>query len=165
MTPSLWRGRRILLTGHTGFKGAWASLMLADLGAEVTAFSLALQTEPNLWQLIEGRIAIAGKIADLRDASAVAAICRSVQPEIVLHMAGQARVRDGYRDPVGTFSTNVIGSVNLRGLGRRIGETSRSGAPIPTAHRKARWRLPSEATLRSSSRRAACQSPPRAAAT
>jgi CDP-glucose 4,6-dehydratase len=113
MTPSFWRGRRILLTGHTGFKGAWASLMLADLGAEVTAFSLAPQTDPNLWQLIEGRIPVASEIADLRDAAAVAAICHSVQPELVLHMAAQAQVRDGYRDPVGTFNSNVIGSVNL----------------------------------------------------
>jgi CDP-glucose 4,6-dehydratase len=113
MTPSFWRGRRVLLTGHTGFKGAWASLMLADLGAKVTAFSLAPQTDPNLWQLIEGRIPIASEIADLRDAASVAAICHSVQPELVLHMAAQAQVRDGYRDPVGTFGSNVMGSVNL----------------------------------------------------
>jgi CDP-glucose 4,6-dehydratase len=113
MTPTFWRGRRVLLTGHTGFKGAWASLLLADLGAEVSAFSLAPHTDPNLWRSIAGRIPIASEIADLRDASAVAWICRSVQPEIVLHMAAQAQVRDGYCDPVGTFSSNVMGSVNL----------------------------------------------------
>jgi len=113
VTPSFWRGRRVLLTGHTGFKGAWASLMLADLGAKVTAFSLASETDPNLWQAIERRILVAGEIADLRDAFAVAAICRSVQPEIVLHMAAQAQVRQGFRDPVGTFSSNIMGTVNL----------------------------------------------------
>jgi CDP-glucose 4,6-dehydratase len=113
MTPSFWRGRRVLLTGHTGFKGAWASLLLADLGAEVTAFSLPPATEPNLWQSIEGRIPVVGRIADLHDASAVAEICRWVRPEIVIHMAAQSQVRDGYRDPVGTFATNVIGSMNL----------------------------------------------------
>jgi CDP-glucose 4,6-dehydratase len=113
MTPSFWRGRRVLLTGHTGFKGAWASLVLADLGAKVTAFSLAPQTDPNLWHWIEGRIPVAGEIADLRDAAAVAAICRSARPEIVLHLAAQAQVREGYRDPAGTYSSNVMGSVNL----------------------------------------------------
>jgi CDP-glucose 4,6-dehydratase len=113
MTPNFWGGRRVLLTGHTGFKGAWASLMLADFGAEVTALSLRPQTDPNLWQLIEGRIPSAGQIADLRDTSAVAAICNSARPEIVLHMAAQSLVREGYRDPVATFSSNVMGTVNL----------------------------------------------------
>lgn len=93
MTPDFWRGRRVLLTGHTGFKGAWASVLLAGFGAEVTAFSLPPQTSPNLWQLIDGRIAVAGTIADLRDRAAVTDICRSAAPEIVLHMAAQAQVR------------------------------------------------------------------------
>jgi CDP-glucose 4,6-dehydratase len=113
VTPSFWRDRRVLLTGHTGFKGAWASAMLAGLGVQVTAFSLTPQTDPSLWQMIEGRIAIFGKTADLRDPSSVAAICRAFQPEIVLHMAAQAQVRESYRDPVGTFGSNVLGTVNL----------------------------------------------------
>jgi CDP-glucose 4,6-dehydratase len=113
MTADFWRGRRVLLTGHTGFKGAWACAMLAGLGADVTAFSLPPQTDPNLWQLIEGRIAITAKIADLRDRVAVAAMCAAVQPEIVLHMAAQAQVRVGFRDPVATFSSNVLGTINL----------------------------------------------------
>lgn len=113
MTPNFWQGRRVLLTGHTGFKGAWASAMLAGLGAEVTAFSLTPQTDPSLWQMIEDRIAIVSKIADLRDQSAVAAICSSVKPDIVLHMAAQAQVRESYRDPVGTFGSNIQGTVNL----------------------------------------------------
>ena len=101
------------MTGHTGFKGAWASAILAGLGAEVTAFSLTPQTNPNLWEMIEGRGAIASRIADLCDRSSVAAICSSVQPEIVLHMAAQAQVRESYRDPVGTFNSNIQGTVNL----------------------------------------------------
>jgi CDP-glucose 4,6-dehydratase len=113
MTPDFWRGRRVLLTGHTGFKGAWASVMLAGLGAKVTAFSLAPQTDPSLWQMIEDRVAVVSRIADLRDLSSVAAICNEVEPEIVLHMAAQAQVRESYRDPVGTFSSNVLGTVNL----------------------------------------------------
>lgn len=113
MTPSFWRGRRVLLTGHTGFKGAWAGAILAGLGAEVTAFSLTPQTSPNLWQMIAGRVAIASRIADLCDQSSVVAICSSVQPEIVLHMAAQAQVRESYRDPVGTFNSNILGTVNL----------------------------------------------------
>jgi CDP-glucose 4,6-dehydratase len=113
MTPKFWRGRRVLLTGHTGFKGAWASAMLSGLGADVTAFSLAPQTDPSLWQMIESGVAIVGKIADLRDPAAVAAICGAAEPEIVLHMAAQAQVRESYRDPVGTFGSNILGTVNL----------------------------------------------------
>jgi CDP-glucose 4,6-dehydratase len=113
MNPQFWQGRRVLLTGHTGFKGAWASAMLAGLGAEVTAFSLTPQTDPNLWQMIEGRVAIDGRIADLRDGASVAAICGSLEPDIVLHMAAQAQVRESYRDPVGTFDSNILGTVNL----------------------------------------------------
>ena len=113
MTPSFWHGRRVLLTGHTGFKGAWASVMLADLGAKVTAFSLEPQTEPNLWQTIGQHVAIDSKQADLRDMSAVLEICKAADPEIVLHMAAQAQVRESYRDPVGTFASNILGTVNL----------------------------------------------------
>ncbi|OKO82015.1 CDP-glucose 4,6-dehydratase [Bradyrhizobium sp. NAS96.2] len=113
LTPSFWRGRRILLTGHTGFKGAWASVLLADLGAKVTAFSLPPQTEPNLWQTIGRHVAIDSHHADLRDVPAVTEICKTAEPEIVLHMAAQAQVRESYRDPVGTFASNIMGTVNL----------------------------------------------------
>jgi len=113
MTPDFWRGRRVLLTGHTGFKGAWTSVMLADLGAKVTAFSLEPQTDPNLWQTVGQSVALESRRADLRDMSAVAEICKAAEPEIVLHMAAQAQVRESYRDPVGTFTSNVLGTVNL----------------------------------------------------
>jgi CDP-glucose 4,6-dehydratase len=110
---SFWKDRRVLLTGHTGFKGGWAAVVLADRGAKVTGVSLAPATNPNLWPLIRNRLQIADEIADLRDAAAVSEICRSAQPEIVLHMAAQAQVRAAYHDPVGTFASNVMGSVNL----------------------------------------------------
>jgi CDP-glucose 4,6-dehydratase len=113
MNPSFWRGRRVLLTGQTGFKGAWASVMLADFGANVTAFALEPETRPNLWQIVAKDVAIESLHADLRDSSAVASICSITQPEIVLHMAAQAQVRESYRDPVGTFASNILGTVNL----------------------------------------------------
>ncbi len=71
MNPDFWRGRRVLLTGHTGFKGAWASVMLADFGAKVTAFALAPETDPNLWQIVGKDVAIESLHADLRDSAAV----------------------------------------------------------------------------------------------
>ncbi|MBR1244215.1 CDP-glucose 4,6-dehydratase [Bradyrhizobium sp. AUGA SZCCT0274] len=113
MTPDFWSGRRVLLTGHTGFKGTWASVILAGLGAKVTAFSLAPQTNPSLWQMIEGRVDVVNRVADLRDPASVIAICDAAEPEIVLHMAAQAQVLESYRDPVGTFNSNVLGTVNL----------------------------------------------------
>jgi CDP-glucose 4,6-dehydratase len=113
MNPDFWRGRRVLLTGQTGFKGAWASVMLADFGAEVTSFALAPATDPNLWQIVGKDVAIKSVHADLRDSAALENICKAAQPEIVLHMAAQAQVRESYRDPVATFTSNVLGTVNL----------------------------------------------------
>jgi CDP-glucose 4,6-dehydratase len=113
MTPGFWRGRRVLLTGHTGFKGAWASVILADLGAKVTAFALKPPNEPNLWQIVGQRLTTKSNYADLCDAPAVTRLCEAADAEIVLHMAAQAQVRESYRDPVGTFASNILGTVNL----------------------------------------------------
>jgi CDP-glucose 4,6-dehydratase len=113
MTPSFWKNRRVLLTGHTGFKGAWVAALLAGWGAKVTGAALAPETDPNLWSLIKDRVAIDEFTADLRDLGQVALVCRSAKPEIVLHMAAQAQVRSSYLDPVGTFASNVIGTANL----------------------------------------------------
>jgi CDP-glucose 4,6-dehydratase len=113
LTPSFWKGRRVLLTGHTGFKGAWAAAMLSGWGAKVTGVSLAPQTDPNLWLLIRDRVHIEEIEVDLRDTAATAAILRISQPEVVLHMAAQAQVRSSYADPVETFASNVMGTVNL----------------------------------------------------
>jgi CDP-glucose 4,6-dehydratase len=109
----LWSGRRVLLTGHTGFKGAWTAALLAELGAEVTAVALPPDGEPNLWKSFDGRVRITETICDIRDASRLAELCRAARPEIVLHMAAQAQVRRGYLDPATTYSSNVMGTLNL----------------------------------------------------
>jgi CDP-glucose 4,6-dehydratase len=106
-----WKGRKVLLTGHTGFKGTWAALWLQSLGAEVTGLALAPAATPNFWDI--AGCGINAHIGDLRDAGFVAAAVADARPEIVIHMAAQALVRDSYRDPVGTFATNILGTANL----------------------------------------------------
>lgn len=113
LNPDFWAGRRVLLTGHTGFKGAWAAAVLAGLGARVTGFALAPEGEPNLWRLFAGRLPVAGVIGDLREPAAIAEACRAAPPQIVIHMAAQALVRRGYECPVETFATNVGGTAHL----------------------------------------------------
>jgi CDP-glucose 4,6-dehydratase len=105
-----WRGRKVLLTGHTGFKGAWLTLWLRGLGADVTGYALAPASQPNLWSMLAAGRSIIG---DIRDAGRVAAAVVETAPHVVIHMAAQALVRESYRDPLGTFSTNVMGTANL----------------------------------------------------
>jgi CDP-glucose 4,6-dehydratase len=116
-TAEFWRGRRVLLTGHTGFKGAWMSLWLDRLGAEVTGYALSPAGEPNLWSIV-GSTAHAGGmtrsvIADIRDARSLGEAVSRADPQIVIHMAAQALVRESYRDPLGTYATNVMGTAAL----------------------------------------------------
>jgi len=108
-----WRGRRVLLTGHTGFKGAWAALWLRRAGAEVHGFALPPEGEPSLWRALGGDVVAGETIGDLRDADAVRRAVAAAQPELVLHMAAQPLVRRGYRDPAGTFAANILGTVHL----------------------------------------------------
>jgi CDP-glucose 4,6-dehydratase len=110
----------VLLTGHTGFKGAWMATLLAELGADVTAIALPPEGEPNLWKTLEGRVRVTETHCDLRDADRLGEACRAAQPEIVLHAAAQALVRRGYLDPPATYSTNVMGTVNLLEAVRRL---------------------------------------------
>lgn len=113
MTPdrSFWSGKRVLLTGHTGFKGTWATLWLERLGAEVTGLGLSPDTSPALWLLANkpGR----GRLGDVRDRAAVHAAFAESRPEIVIHMAAQALVQRSYADPASTFATNVMGLVHV----------------------------------------------------
>lgn len=113
MAGSFWKGKRVLLTGHTGFKGSWLTLWLKELGAEVHGLSLDPPTGPSLHVLLNGETGDTGAILDIRDRAAVLRRVTEVKPDIVLHLAAQALVRAGYRDPVGTYDTNVTGTANL----------------------------------------------------
>ena len=111
-----WHGRRVLLTGHTGFKGAWLSVWLAGLGAEVTGYALAPAGEPNLWGILAAADAVRSRrsiIADIRDVRRLGEAVAQADPQIVIHMAAQALVRESYRDPLGTYATNVVGTAAL----------------------------------------------------
>lgn len=110
---TFWSGKRVLLTGHTGFKGSWAALWLSRLGAEVTGFSLAPDTEPNLFTLASVDGCLRSRFGDLRDRAAANEAVRDVNPQIVIHMAAQPLVRRSYTDPVETFAANVMGTVHL----------------------------------------------------
>lgn len=113
-TPGFWRGKRVLLTGHTGFKGSWLALWLARMGAEVTGLALAPATQPNLFTLARVADGLhASHQCDVRDAQAVAAHVQATRPQIVLHLAAQALVRAGYADPLGTHATNIMGTAHV----------------------------------------------------
>ena len=110
MKTSFWRGRRVFLTGHTGFKGAWLSLWLADLGAEVTGYALDPLTDPNLFSLANVGTCISDRRGDIRDRENLATAIFNAQPEIVFHLAAQPLVRESYRSPIETFETNILGT-------------------------------------------------------
>lgn len=110
---SFYKGKKTLLTGHTGFKGSWMSVMLANAGAEVIGYSSCSKTEVRLFDLCEIRKQIVHIKGDVRDLGHLLDVFETYQPEIVIHMAAQPIVRDSYKDPVGTYSVNVMGSVNV----------------------------------------------------
>jgi CDP-glucose 4,6-dehydratase len=116
-----WRDRRVLLTGHTGFKGAWLSLWLQSLGARVTGFSCDVPTRPSLHELARAGEGIEGIEGDVRDGEAVAAAVARASPEIVIHMAAQSLVRRSFDAPRETYETNVMGTVNVLDAVRRHG--------------------------------------------
>ena len=113
MDLSFYCGKRVLVTGHTGFKGTWLCKILVNAGAVVTGYSLEPPTEPNLFDIsgLEGKMR--SIIADIRDFEKLKAVFAEAQPEIVLHLAAQPIVRESYRDPRYTYETNVMGTVNL----------------------------------------------------
>ncbi len=113
MKTDFWKGRKVFLTGHTGFKGAWLSLWLHRLGAEVTGYALEPPTNPSLYDLCRIDALTRSTISDIRDGGKLSGSMSASRPEIVIHMAAQPLVRESYRDPVETYSTNVMGTVNL----------------------------------------------------
>ena len=122
--PAFWRGRRVLLTGHTGFKGSWLALWLLELGAEVVGVALDPPTNPALFdQLNLGDTPLVDHRCDLRDGERLAELVWSHRPQVVLHLAAQALVREGYRSPIDTWSTNVLGTLQLLEALRGVDDT------------------------------------------
>lgn len=108
-----WKGKKVFITGHTGFKGSWLCLWLHSLGAEVTGYALNPPTEPSLFELCATDRLVKSVIADVRDVESLGKAMTSANPEIVIHMAAQPLVRDSYKAPGETYSVNVMGTVNL----------------------------------------------------
>src|SRR5258705_6789076 len=113
LNRGFWRDRRVLVTGHSGFKGGWLSLWLQALGAKVAGFALPPATKPSLFDVCRVAEGMDSRFADLRDPQQVLAAVRAADPEIVLHLAAQPLVRQSYVDPVDTYLTNVMGTVHV----------------------------------------------------
>jgi CDP-glucose 4,6-dehydratase len=121
LTADFWAGKRVLVTGHTGFKGSWLTLWLARLGANVTGLSLPPPTTPSLFALADVATVCTSHLCDVRNAEGVNQIFAATRPEIVLHLAAQPLVRESYREPAATFATNVLGTVHVLDAIRQIG--------------------------------------------
>ncbi len=120
-----WRDRRVLLTGHTGFKGSWMALWLQSLGAVVTGFASDVPTEPSLYELARVGDSMHSIVGDVRDPDAIAVAVAEAQPEVVIHMAAQSLVRRSFVEPRETYATNVMGTVNVLDAVRLHGEQVR----------------------------------------
>jgi CDP-glucose 4,6-dehydratase len=113
MNPSFWKEKRVMLTGHTGFKGSWLTLWLHSMGAKVFGYSLPPPTNPSLFEIAQVAKGITSVFEDVRDFSKLQTVFTKYQPEIVFHMAAQPLVRQSYQNPLETYSTNVMGTVHL----------------------------------------------------
>ncbi|HIQ38032.1 MAG TPA: CDP-glucose 4,6-dehydratase [Desulfocapsa sulfexigens] len=113
LTTSFWANKRVLITGHSGFKGSWLALWLSKLGAQVTGISLPPETKPNLFSLTRLNDLIDSRYIDIRDVEQLAKVVEATSPDIVFHLAAQALVRASYHHPLNTFSTNIMGTANL----------------------------------------------------
>ena len=119
---SFWKGRSVLLTGHTGFKGSWLSLWLSALNANVTGYALDPPTEPSLFEQARVSSAMRSIRADIRDFQQLKAVIAECRPDVIIHLAAQSVVRRGYEDPIETYSSNVLGTVNLLEALRHTGQ-------------------------------------------
>jgi CDP-glucose 4,6-dehydratase len=119
--PAFWQGKRVLLTGHTGFKGSWLSLWLQSLGTVVRGISLEPPTSPALFDVAQVAQGMDHQIADIRDFEAIKALFDGFKPEIVIHMAAQPLVRLSYQQPIETYATNVMGTVHVLEAARQAG--------------------------------------------
>jgi len=113
INKEFWRGKRVFITGHTGFKGSWLSLLLSSLGAHVTGYALTPPTQPSLFGLCSIDQLVNSVIDDVRDSDKLMLTMKEVQPEIVIHLAAQPLVRESYINPVDTYAINVMGTVNV----------------------------------------------------
>ena len=130
--PLFWKGKKVFLTGHTGFKGSWLSLWLGSMGAEVTGYALAPNTTPNLFDVlnVKGQIKTS-HIADIRDLEVLKSVVLEANPDILIHMAAQPLVRYSYESPVETYAVNVMGTVNVLEAARQI-ESLRATVVVTT---------------------------------
>ena len=110
---NFWKNKRVLITGHTGFKGSWLSLWLNKLGADITGLSLSPMGDKNLYSLLKLNKKVNSNYVDIRDFNAVNSLIKKTKPEIIFHLAAQPLVRASYKNPIETYSTNVMGSVNV----------------------------------------------------
>lgn len=131
MNAEFWAGKKVLLTGHTGFKGSWLSLWLQSLGAKVTGFALDAPTEPSLFSAAAVADGMRSVIGDIRDLNTIRTVVNDTRPEIIIHMAAQPLVRYSYTHPVETYATNVMGTVHLLEAARETG-TVRSIVNVTT---------------------------------
>jgi CDP-glucose 4,6-dehydratase len=119
--PAFWQNKRVLLTGHTGFKGSWLSLWLQLMGARLRGIALAPPTEPSLFEVARVAEGMEHRIVDIRDYAAVRRLISEFQPEILIHLAAQSLVRLSYQQPVETYATNVLGTVHVLEAARQSG--------------------------------------------
>lgn len=142
-SASFWKEKRVLITGHTGFKGGWLALWLDHLGAEVAGIALPPGTQPSLFELARVSDSIKSRFCDIRDAAALARLVAEFQPEVVMHLAAQPLVRASYREPLATFASNVMGTANLLNALRGLG-TVRVAVVVTTdkVYHNREWPLP-----------------------
>jgi CDP-glucose 4,6-dehydratase len=120
LNPEFWTGKRVFVTGHTGFKGSWLCLWLDTLGAAVAGYALPPPSDPSLFEMAAVGDSVRSTMADVRDLDDLERALGAFEPDIVIHMAAQSLVRSSYENPIDTFSTNVLGTVNLLDAVRRV---------------------------------------------